>query len=56
MADLLFKAQKYLNVEDVLASKGITKSHTREGIYRLTDMDEIDLSFSWNIEHLRKYN
>ena len=24
MADLLFKAQKYMNVEDVLASKEIT--------------------------------
>lgn len=56
MADLLFKTQKYMNVEDVLASKGIMKSHTREGSCHLTNMDEIDLPRPWNAKNLRKYN
>ena len=30
MANLLFKAQKYMNVEDVLAFKGITKRSRKE--------------------------
>ena len=30
MADLLFKAQKYMNAEDVLAFKGITKRPRKE--------------------------
>ena len=30
IADLLFKAQKYMNAEDVLASQGITKRRRRE--------------------------
>lgn len=32
MANLLFKAQNYTNAEDVLDSKGITKSHTKKEV------------------------
>lgn len=32
MANLLFKAQNYTNVEDVLDYKGITKSHTKKEV------------------------
>ena len=46
MADLLFKLQKYMNVEYVVASKGITKCHTQGGSYCLTNMDGIDLPHS----------
>lgn len=32
MANLLFKAQNYMNAEDVLDYKGITKSHTKKEV------------------------